>query len=67
MPEHRNDIKVDSKGSIKYISIVHPINGEYFLIQQVINKDGIIEYYTNELQEDIIGKTINWRVEIDDK
>ena len=64
MPGVTNHIKTDSEGFVKYISIIHPVDGEYFLIQQIVKDDGFIDYYTNEVKEEMIGKNNGWKVEI---
>jgi len=51
----KSKIIINSDGIIQYLSIIHPIGDECFLIEQKINENGETEYYTNQIQEGSIG------------
>ena len=55
MPTSEARVRVDKNGAIVYISIVHPIGDEFYLIEQIVDKDGNVSYYTNDEEEPIKG------------
>ena len=65
MTEHWTRVRVNEKGIVVYLSVVHPIGDEYFLIEQKVDEDGNIEYFTNEIKEKATGKIKGGRIETD--
>ena len=50
--EHHVEISLDDTGNVKWLSIRHIINGEEVLIEQTMDEDGRVEFYTNGIKEE---------------
>lgn len=67
MPKHESRIRVNEHGTVVYLSVIHPIGDDYFLIEQKVDEEGNITYFTNEIQEHMIGKINSSSIETDGK
>ena len=42
------------------VQLVHPVGDEYYLIEQIVRNDGLIEYYTNGEREPKWGNIVSF-------